>query len=239
MGGHEENCHNLLAKRRELMQILSLSAQEATPMYPFQPAMLSMRRPRASLSTKPCFVKSLEQMQPSPYGQLAIAPCTGVVECSPILRSRHCPRPSYFEKMGTVEAGPMKFKHKPSDLLPSLVSVGRRSGAFTIPFPNKMLGKALLKSKDLGVSYIYRSLSRSKSNWCARDYKWEGTNKNWVVTHCQHWITYHQLLPVLPASNILSQFILSIPSWSAQCVPNYFHFLLILEYFFASTNTIH
>ena len=55
----------------------------------------------------------------------------------------------------------MKYKHKPSDLLPSLVSVGRRGGAFTIPFPNKMLGKAL-KSKDMGVSYIYQKSFKVK-----------------------------------------------------------------------------
>ncbi|KAL3807312.1 hypothetical protein ACHAXA_008537 [Cyclostephanos tholiformis] len=61
----------------------------------------------------------------------------------------------HFEKMGTVEGGPMKYKHKPSELLPSLVSVGRRGGAITIPVPNKMLGKAL-KSKDLGLSYMYK-----------------------------------------------------------------------------------
>ena len=68
---------------------------------------------------------------------------------------------TYFEKMGTVEAGPMKYKHKLSDLLPSLVSVGRRGGAFTIPFPNKMLGKAL-KSKDMGVSFIYQKSFKVK-----------------------------------------------------------------------------
>lgn len=68
---------------------------------------------------------------------------------------------THFEKMGTVVAGPMKYKHKPSDSQASLVSVGRRGGAVTIPFPNKMLGKAL-KSKDMGVSYVYQKYFKVK-----------------------------------------------------------------------------
>lgn len=60
----------------------------------------------------------------------------------------------HFEKTGSTKAGPMKYKHKPSELCPSLVSIGRRGGAATIPFPNKFLGKAL-KSKDLALTFIY------------------------------------------------------------------------------------
>jgi hypothetical protein len=55
----------------------------------------------------------------------------------------------------------MKYKHKPSDSQASLVSVGRRGGAVTIPFPNKMLGKAL-KSKDMGVGYVYQKYFKVK-----------------------------------------------------------------------------
>jgi len=61
----------------------------------------------------------------------------------------------YFEKMGTVEGGPMIYKHKPSESFPSLVSVGRSGGAITLPFANKMLGKAF-KSKDMGLSFMYK-----------------------------------------------------------------------------------
>lgn len=61
----------------------------------------------------------------------------------------------HFEKTGSIKAGPMKYKHKTSEQLPSLVSVGRRGGAMSLPVPNKMLGKAL-KAKDLGIAYMYK-----------------------------------------------------------------------------------
>jgi NADPH-dependent 2,4-dienoyl-CoA reductase/sulfur reductase-like enzyme len=62
---------------------------------------------------------------------------------------------AYYEKMGTVEGGPVIYKHKPSDSFPSLVSVGRNGGAITLPFANRMLGK-VFKSKDLGLSFMYK-----------------------------------------------------------------------------------
>lgn len=60
----------------------------------------------------------------------------------------------HFEKTGSTKAGPMKYKHKAGEQIPSLISLGRRGGAITMPFPNAMLGKAL-KAKDLGIAYIY------------------------------------------------------------------------------------
>jgi hypothetical protein len=62
---------------------------------------------------------------------------------------------THFEKMSTVEGGPVIYKHKPSKSFPSLISVGRSGGAITLPFANKMLGKAF-KSKDLGLSFMYK-----------------------------------------------------------------------------------
>lgn len=62
---------------------------------------------------------------------------------------------SHFEKTGSATGGPMKYKHKESEKLPSLVSVGRKGGAFTLPFVNSTMGKAL-KAKDLGVSFMYK-----------------------------------------------------------------------------------
>jgi len=62
---------------------------------------------------------------------------------------------THFETTGSTKAGPTKYKHKTSEQTTSLVSVGRRGGAISLPFPNKMLGKAM-KSKDLGVTFIYQ-----------------------------------------------------------------------------------
>lgn len=61
----------------------------------------------------------------------------------------------HFEKTGSTKDGPLKYKHKTSEQNPCLVSVGRKGGAFSLPFPNATLGKAL-KSKDLGVAFIYK-----------------------------------------------------------------------------------
>lgn len=62
---------------------------------------------------------------------------------------------AHFEKSASAKGGPMKYKHKASEQLPSLISVGRRGGAFSLPFVNAMMGKAL-KAKDLGVAYMYK-----------------------------------------------------------------------------------
>jgi NADH dehydrogenase FAD-containing subunit len=67
----------------------------------------------------------------------------------------------HFEKHGSTKAGPMSYKHKPSEECPCLVSVGRRGGAITLPFPNAMLGRAL-KSKDLGLKFIYNAQFKVK-----------------------------------------------------------------------------
>ena len=62
---------------------------------------------------------------------------------------------TYFEKMSTVEGGPVIYKHKPSESCHTLVSVGRSGGVLTHPFARKMLGKGL-KPKDMGLSYMYK-----------------------------------------------------------------------------------
>ncbi len=67
----------------------------------------------------------------------------------------------HFEQTGSIDAGPMGYKHKTSEECPCLVSVGRRGGAITLPFPNAMLGRAL-KSKDLGVKFIYKAQFKVK-----------------------------------------------------------------------------
>ena len=67
----------------------------------------------------------------------------------------------HFEQTGSTNAGPMKYKHKTSEDCPCLVSVGRRGGAITLPFPNAMLGRAL-KSKDLGLKFIYKAQFKVK-----------------------------------------------------------------------------
>jgi len=41
--------------------------------------------------------------------------------------------------------------------MPVLISVGRKDGLLSLPFPNNMLGKAL-KAKDMGVPYIMGKL---------------------------------------------------------------------------------
>jgi len=61
----------------------------------------------------------------------------------------------HFEKTGSTKAGPMKYKHKSGDQIPSLISLGRRGGAITIPIPNAFLGK-LLKKKNMGMAYVYK-----------------------------------------------------------------------------------
>lgn len=67
----------------------------------------------------------------------------------------------HFEKTGSTKAGPMTYKHKSSEECPCLVSLGRRGGAITLPFPNAMLGRAI-KSKDLGLKYIYNAQFKVK-----------------------------------------------------------------------------
>ena len=60
----------------------------------------------------------------------------------------------YYDAKGNVEGGPAKYKHKDSESELSLISVGRKGGALSMPFPNKMMGKAM-KAKDLGLKYMY------------------------------------------------------------------------------------
>ena len=67
----------------------------------------------------------------------------------------------HFEQTGSTNAGPTEYKHKTSEDCPCLVSVGRRGGAITLPFPNAMLGRAL-KSKDLGLKFIYKAQFKVK-----------------------------------------------------------------------------
>jgi NADPH-dependent 2,4-dienoyl-CoA reductase/sulfur reductase-like enzyme len=61
---------------------------------------------------------------------------------------------AHFQKTGSTKDSPTLYKHKISEECLSLVSVGRRGGASSVPFPNKWLGKTL-KAKDLGLKYIY------------------------------------------------------------------------------------
>ena len=49
----------------------------------------------------------------------------------------------------------MKYKHKLSEDCPGMISLGRRSGAATVPFANVWLGKTF-KAKDLAVGYVYK-----------------------------------------------------------------------------------
>lgn len=67
----------------------------------------------------------------------------------------------HFEKTGSTKDGPTKYKHKISEECSSLVALGRRGGACSIPFPNKWLGRAL-KSKDLGLKYVYNGQFKMK-----------------------------------------------------------------------------
>lgn len=62
---------------------------------------------------------------------------------------------AHFEENGTTKGGPEKYMHKPSESFPTLISVGRRNGAATVPFANAFLGKQL-KCKDLAMGYIYK-----------------------------------------------------------------------------------
>lgn len=68
---------------------------------------------------------------------------------------------SHFEKSGSTKGGPTTYKHTPSEGCPCLVSIGRRGGAITLPFPNTTLGRAL-KSKDLGLKFIYKAQFKVK-----------------------------------------------------------------------------
>ena len=60
-----------------------------------------------------------------------------------------------FEATGTTKGGPEKYKHKENSSFPALVSVGHNGGAMSMPFPNKVMGKAL-KGKDLALAFMYK-----------------------------------------------------------------------------------
>lgn len=59
----------------------------------------------------------------------------------------------HFEMTGSTAGGPSKYSHK--DIIPSLISLGRRDGIATVPFPNHFLAK-LFKSKDMMVPFMYK-----------------------------------------------------------------------------------
>lgn len=60
----------------------------------------------------------------------------------------------HFRKHGTVEGGPAKYNHKPSESYPYMVSIGKNGGVMSLPWPNKFLAKAL-KCGDLGLKFFY------------------------------------------------------------------------------------
>jgi len=61
----------------------------------------------------------------------------------------------HFQEKGTTKGGPAKYKHKPSESLPCVVSIGRKGGACTHPFVNKLLG-AKFKAPDMMLGMIYK-----------------------------------------------------------------------------------